>query len=178
VNAREFVAMLSGDPTKSLQILRAFFERLRILNARLSEQTAATQPAVALPRIKLLPLTPETSGVLSADGLNVTRFPFRIGREPEPDEHSALRFNNLDFPDTSPHLLSLPHFAFDLGHEGVIVRARGSQLGTAVNGARIGTGSAVDVAPLHVGENEVVAGVWQLPPARHTSPFRWRVILE
>jgi CRP-like cAMP-binding protein len=178
VNAQEFVAMLSSDPVKSLQLLRALFERLRSLNTRFCEQSDATPTMRTIPRIKLMPLTPHVSNALPAEGLDITRFPFLIGRVPEAGEPSALRFNHLEFPDSRPHLLSLHHLALDLAPDGVLVRDRGSRHGTAVNGSRIGAGGAVDVAPLRGGENEVVAGVWQLPAARHSSPFRWRVIVQ
>src|SRR5262245_61467718 len=115
VNAAEFVALLSADPAKSMHILRALFERLRSLNTRLSEQSAGTPAASAIPHITLVPLTPETRVTLPADGLEVKCFPFRVGRRAEAHEVSALRFNTIEFPDSAPALLSPHHFAFDLG---------------------------------------------------------------
>jgi len=178
VNGREFMDMLSRDPLKSLQILRVLFERLRSLNTRLSAHSTPAAAATAIPQVTIVGLTPQASGALPAAGLDIGRFPFRIGRKPQADEPATLRFNNLEFSDTKPHLLSLHHFALDLEHNAVVVRDRGSEHGTTVNGARIGAGSVVDVAPLHPGENDVVAAVWQLPSARRTSPFRWRVLLQ
>ena len=127
-----------------------------------------------LPRAKLLPLTAQTRAVLPAAGLDIPRFPFRIGRRPGMAEASELHFNEIEIPDRQPYLLSLHHFAIDLAPEGVVVRDRGSKYGTLVNGLPIGAGVAQDVAALRPGDNEIVAGAVLLTP-RHESPFRFLV---
>ncbi len=171
VSAAEFVAMLNGDPAKSMEILRALFERHRHLTLRVSEQVPMPVGDSTIPLVKLVPMTPQTRAVLPADGLVVTRFPFRLGRKPEADATAALRFNEIDLPDAQPYLLSPHHFALDLGPGGVVVRDRGSQHGTLVNGTPIGAASPHDFCALRHRENEIVAGAVRCPPRGASHPF-------
>jgi hypothetical protein len=170
VSPAVFARLLVTEPTRSLRLLRVLFERLRTMNRFVAEH-AEPNEAVSLPtRVRVVPLTPETAAAVPPGGLDVDRFPFRVGRTPDEAE-AALGFNDVELPDRPPYVLSLHHFSLELGRDGVLVRDRGSQRGTAVNGAVIGGQSNRDVAPLHAGDNEVVAGV----AAR--SPFRFRVVV-
>jgi hypothetical protein len=44
-----------------------------------------------------------------------------------------------------------------------------------VNGVRVGAGAVSDLAPLHAGENEVIAGPARAMATVRASPFRFRV---
>jgi CRP-like cAMP-binding protein len=178
INAAEFAAMLTGDPSASLGILRVLFERLRAVNTKLSETPTAPMPAAALPAVRLVPLTPETTAGMPADGLVVSRFPFRVGRAPQPTDSSLLHFNELELADAEPYVLSPNHFAIDLGAQGLMVRDRGSLHGTVVNGVRVGAGSPTDLMALQSGDNDVVAGPARALAARRASPFRFRVVVS
>lgn len=175
VSRDEFTALLARDPAKSMEILRVLFERLRSMNERLSEQMdlPAAEDRQA-PEVRLFPLTAETRTVLSDEGLAVARFPLRVGRKATGGD-SALNFNDVEFPDSAPYVLSLNHFAVDYAGDGFVVRDRGSQYGTVVNGVRIGGTAARDVAHLGSGENEIVAGTAGLGLAPRQSPFRFLV---
>jgi hypothetical protein len=176
VSAEEFMDLLSQQPAKAMEILRCLFERLRSISQRLSEFTGAGLAFGPIPRIKLVPLTPETRTMLPDDGLDVLRFPFRIGRVAEGEEKALFGMNELEFHDRRPHILSLHHFSLDLGPQTVVVRDRGSRLGTLVNGEPIGSTTLHDFAPLRPGENEVVAAALRLPPERKVSPYRFLVV--
>ncbi len=175
VSREEFTGLLARDPAKSMQILRVLFERLRSMNERLGEPTelppAEDRP---VPQVRLFPLTAETRAVVSEAGLAVARFPFRVGRKSD-GGNTALNFNDVEFPDSAPYVLSLNHFAVDYAADGFVVRDRGSQYGTVVNGVRIGGNAARDVARLGSGENEIVAGIAGLGLAPRQSPFRFLV---
>jgi len=170
-----FVRLLMTEPKRSMHLLRALFERLRTANQMAIE---LSQPAASVgPRVTLIPLTQETRAALPADGLQVPRLPFRVGRKPATRADKLLCFNDLQLADVSPYVLSLNHFSLDVGAEGVLVRDRGSQHGTMVNGTRIGAGARRDVAVLNPGENEVVAGVVTTPLDRHGYAFRFKVVV-
>ncbi|HWP64824.1 MAG TPA: cyclic nucleotide-binding domain-containing protein [Candidatus Limnocylindria bacterium] len=176
VNAAEFAEMLTHDLENSHRILRVLFERLRAVNARLSE-AAPPEPPVEVPgALRLVPLTTETRAVLPADGVPVRRLPFRVGRAPAPGP-ALLHYNELELPDRDPYVLSPNHFSIDAGEHGLVVRDRGSLHGTYVNGERIGGGAKTDVARVSPGDNEIVAGPLRPLAARRASPFRFRVVI-
>jgi hypothetical protein len=176
IDRREFVSLLADDPTRALEILRALFERLRGMNQMLSAYVTTHGSAAPIPKLRLLPLTPEAQSALPADGVAVTRFPFRVGRQPAGRADETLGFNEVKLRDTKPSIVSLNHFSLDLAPDGVIVRDRGSQHGTVVNGDRIGALSRRDFASLHPGENEVAVGHTHF--GRPSPAYRFKVILE
>jgi CRP-like cAMP-binding protein len=171
----ELMQMLRGNP-QSLSLLRALFERLRTTNRMVAEYATASPSPPKIPKVSLLAKTAQTRTVISEGGIEVTRFPFRIGRKSDNDDVEALTFNEIELTDQRPYALSLNHFAIDLGGNGVIVRDRGSQLGTVVNDTLIGATAKLDLAPLRQGENLVIAGAPL--PGRSASPFQFVVIVE
>jgi hypothetical protein len=72
----------------------------------------------------------------------------------------------LMFSDSKPYNLSRSHFAIERGHNALMLRDVDSQLGTVVNGLRIGIDEPMNAVPLHIGENEIIAGAAD-------SPFRF-----
>ena len=178
VSADEFTDLLTTKPSQSMEILHSLFERLRSANQRLSEVTANPATLAPIPRVRIAPLTPETATALPADGLAVLRFPFRVGRLPDPGEDLGFGMNEVEVRDHAPHLLSRYHFALDLATGGLVVRDRGSTHGTSVNGEAIGATAMHDFVPLRPGDNEVVAGALHLPRERRVSPFRFLVVAE
>jgi CRP/FNR family transcriptional regulator, cyclic AMP receptor protein len=175
VTQSEFTRLLLHEPRRVIALLRALFERVRTVNEMLTEHAAPREDPPAMPHVTLLPLTPETRAAVPAEGITITRFPFKVGRRPDSPDTEVLAFNDLGLADRAPHVLSLNHFALDLRADGLIVRDRGSQRGTVVNGTRIGALAARDTAPLRPGENEVVAGHPRFQGAE--SPFRFRVVV-
>lgn len=174
MNGAEFADILASDPARSLEILRALFERLRNVNDRLSAGLASPAGDEAVATVRLVPLTPEAGRGLPSAGLAIERFPFRVGRSSS-DSGDVLRFNEVELPDVEPYVLAPNHFAIDLGPDGLVVRDRGSRHGTVVNGTRIGGGATTDAAPLRSGQNEIVAGPQRAQAAKRASPFRFRI---
>ncbi|MEM7225468.1 MAG: cyclic nucleotide-binding domain-containing protein [Pseudomonadota bacterium] len=176
VDHGEFVELITGEPKEGMALLRALFERLRTMNQLvvehqlLSESRMVAVP-VAMPDLKIFGATAETRAVLPDDGLLVSRFPFRIGREPSGNESAALAFNDLAVKDQEPFSVSLNHCALDLDSEGVVVRDRGSRDSTRVNGVKIGARSFRHVARLNKGRNDLILG-------SPDSPFRFKLVLE
>jgi CRP-like cAMP-binding protein len=177
VNATEFAHMLTDDPGTSIGILQVLFERLRAVNARLSETPLPAAGSTVLPSVRLVPLSAETRAALPEEGLDLSRFPFRVGRAPRAADPKLMHFNELELPDVEPYVLSPNHFGIDLGEHGLVVRDRGSLHGTVVNGVRVGGGSKVDLVALQAGDNDVIAGPARELAARRASPFRFRLIV-
>lgn len=118
--------------------------------------------------VRLRPASSETRAGLPKRGLQIDSMPFGIGRKPLRGEQSPRVEIALMFSDSKPYNLSRSHFAIERGHNALMLRDVGSQLGTVVNGLRIGIDEPLNAVPLHLGENEIVAGAAD-------SPFRFVV---
>lgn len=173
VNLDELVDLLMYRPEESLRFLRSLFERLRSLNAPAAPATPrpAQAPAVIISTVTLFPMTAPAATTLPAAGLRLTRLPFRIGRAPEKGEANRLGVNDLSLPDMLPFNVSRNHFSIENRRDHVIVRDRGSFLGTIVNGVQIGGRHHVGTADLRLGDNEITVGSAE-------SPFRIRATVE
>jgi len=110
------------------------------------------------------PLTGNVKETLADEGMIITQLPFRVGRASD----SPLINNDLAFKDQKPYQVSRHHFSIDRTDKHVIVRDRGSFLGTWVNDQKIGGHSDHNSAVLHLGKNEIVLGAPE-------SPFRLEV---
>ena len=89
----------------------------------------------------------------------IRRFPFRIGRSFGEEGSVAFSQADLILDDVRPFQISRVHCDFLLdAHHRVLVRDRGSRLGTIVNGTAIGTAFDDFAAALKPGENEILLG--------------------
>src|SRR4051812_39708941 len=167
VSREQFVKLMFRDPAEGLRYLGAFFERLRTTN---KPAGAAAEPHPEKAReahIRILPLTKIAKQAIPDEGLIVSRFPFRVGREPA-EGRSRLSSNDLGLPDVDPYNVSREHFSIETDSEGVMLYDRGSFHGTIVNGTQIGGNRVIGSVRLQPGGNEIIAG---LPD----SPFRFSV---
>jgi hypothetical protein len=96
-------------------------------------------------------------------GIKIKETPFGVGRKPKRGEQISRTDIVLQFLDERPYNLSRHHFMIELGRPGLIIRNVGSQLGTQVNGERIGLDEPRNVVPLHIGENAIEAGAYGTP---------------
>lgn len=103
--------------------------------------------------------------------LALHELPYVVGRNPTRHESPPRQRVDLALDDRKPFQLSRRHFAIDRDADGLVLRDLGSQLGTEVNGVRIGIGRSTNAARLRPGENLVVAG-------RTDSPYRFRISVE
>lgn len=130
----------------------------------LGRQQAGTghQDPIAAPgtwqTIRLRPASPGIKSHLPGRGIEIRNLPYGVGRRPNRGEQTPRIDILLQFPDSRPYNLSRSHFAIEAGHSALIVRDAGSQLGTLVNGLRIGLEEPENVAHLHIGANEIAAG--------------------
>ncbi len=167
VSRDQFVKLMFRDPAEGLRYLGAFFERLRASNKPSGPAGGddTIPPRKAL--IRVLPLTPAARKAVPEEGLIVTRFPFRVGREPA-EGKSRLSSNDLGLPDAEPYQVSREHFSIEADLEGVVFYDRGSFHGTIVNGHQIGGHRVIGSVRLAAGGNEIIVG-------EADSPFRFSV---
>jgi hypothetical protein len=166
VSREQFVKLMFRDPAEGLRYLGAFFERLRATNKPPGSKVTE-EPQKSSAHIRILPLTKTAKQAIPDEGLIVTRFPFRVGREP-PEGKSRLSSNDLGLKDTDPYQVSREHFSIEVDAEGVMLYDRGSFHGTIVNGAQIGGNRMIGSVRLQAGGNEIIAG-------EPDSPFRFSV---
>ena len=176
----DFFNSFQTDPKVALQLLKVLFERLREADARILElqkadpqdalvpQVLPPVPAWEQPTITLEGITPRAAAALPITPFQITRFPFRIGREsPDP-----LVFNDLMLPDSVPLQISRHHLAFITEEERVGIVDRGSTLGSWVDGRQIGGQSGLSGPLFFTGrEGLLVLG-------HRDSPFKYRVRLS
>lgn len=174
----DFFSSFQTDPKVALQLLKVLFERLREADATIAQLQRTASHQALLPResagvvrrreqlaVTLEGLTPRAAAALPVTPFQITRFPFRIGRQsPDP-----LVYNDLMLPDFKPLEISRHHLAFiaDEGRVGVI--DRGSTLGSWIDGQQLGGPSGLSGPVFFTGpEGLLVLG------SRH-SAFRYRV---
>lgn len=174
VSREQFVKLMFKDPVEGLRYLRALFERLRAMNARVAHPdipggNAAGPPQTAA-RIRLLPLTKMSLRAVRQGGIAIEHFPFRVGREPSGGK-ARLSMNDLGLPDTEPFNVSREHFSIVREGDSVVLYDRGSFLGTIVDGHQIGGDRMAGSVRLHAGANEIIVGSTD-------SPFRFSLTID
>lgn len=120
-------------------------------------------------RAMLVALTPEAYAALGAREREITRFPYRVGREARETRRTAQGFaaerrdpgsrpiNDLFLRDRGESLnVSREHFAIDRGDTEYILVDQASTCGTIVEGQRVGGHARGGSIPLHDGDVIIV----------------------
>jgi CRP/FNR family cyclic AMP-dependent transcriptional regulator len=158
---------VSDEPELARKLLLRMSARLRDvedtltgLYARDSEDAPrrdlveTPRPAPGAPSLMLRAATERARGVLGADLMPSTGLPCTVA-----------------IPEPQPYRLSRAHFSLVAQGDEVVVRDLASKLGTIVNDRPLGWDFPSDSAPLHQGENIIVAG-------GSGSPFVFAVTLS
>lgn len=156
-----------AEPVKTYQILWK------------EEIGAATgRPAVGVmedradphPSVTMVGENPFTQRILGSENIEITSFPFRVGRDPRVEKRvpEKLAENDLYLEDVPPFRLSREHFQIEREERGYLVRDRGSKLGLFVNGRGIG-GEHLDTT------QKLVRGVNLLVLGDSNSPYRFLI---
>jgi len=195
-NKKEFFLLVSQDSSSAYRLISRLCEQLRTLTRKFAEAAAGMKigdsienetpfslplnvPAEPEPnkettnyyRFTLLPSSPRIAKAMPAEGIEITKLPFSIGRSPKWTESAPTRTVDLIIPDKRPFRLSRQHFALYQDREGCGILDLGSTLGTRINGVFLGRNFGKDFEYLNPGENRVVAGGLD-------SPFVFKVIVE
>jgi CRP/FNR family transcriptional regulator, cyclic AMP receptor protein len=184
IERQAFLDRVSDEPELARKLLLRMSARLRDvedtltgLYARDSEDAPrrdlveTPRPAHGAPSLMLRAATERARGVLGADLMPIARLPFTVGRTPADDEAPAFIAVDLAIPEPQPYRLSRAHFSLVAQGDEVVVRDLASKLGTIVNDRPLGWDFPSDSAPLHQGENIIVAG-------GSGSPFVFAVTLS
>lgn len=171
-----FSQMLAGQSQEVIITMKAWMERLREMNAKISrlvdKQSQFQLASSAPPPIKRVMLAPLSNVLKEQMGKGmIISIPYRVGALPEGAMENSLDWNNLLIKDADPDIMSRNHFAIQRTQSGLIVVDRGSRTGTIVNGEKIGGSSQSHEAMLSPGDNTVTAG-------DEFSPYRFSIIWE
>jgi CRP/FNR family cyclic AMP-dependent transcriptional regulator len=176
-----FLDRVSDEPELARKLLVRMSVRLRDvedlltrLYARGSEDAGRGQLVEAprsAPAITLRAADPGARSFIGAEPIAITKLPFTLGRQPNEDESPPMIPADLAIAEPGPYRLSRAHFSLIARNGEVAVRDLASTLGTIVNDQPIGRDFPADSAPLHKGENTIVAG-------GKGSPFAFRVTLS
>ena len=177
ISRDEFSKSLQSDPETVLSLLKALFERLREANATIMQLQKDAPLSCHLPNTSLVEpsatvslegMTPQAIQALPSNPFEVTKFPFRIGRQ----SHDPLVTNDLMVPDSAPYQVAVHHLAFIQGKEGVGLVDRGSQFGSILNGDQLG-GVKGDPKPVVLTASESILILGHV-----TSPFKYKIYLR
>ncbi|HZA65353.1 MAG TPA: cyclic nucleotide-binding domain-containing protein [Geminicoccaceae bacterium] len=184
IERQAFLDRVSDEPELARKLLVRMSARLRDVEDMLtrlyaaqgggaagrSELVEAAPSPSALPPITLAATTRGAQLVVGSEPISITRLPFTVGRQPDEGEAAAPIPPDLMIPEPGPYRLSRAHFSLiERGGE-IAVRDLASTLGTIVNDRPLGRDFPIDTAPLHPGENTIVAG-------GKASPFVFAVVI-
>jgi CRP/FNR family transcriptional regulator, cyclic AMP receptor protein len=172
IERQAFLDRVSGDPDLARKLLVGMSARLRDADAILTGlyaskgDTEATHgdlvPAPsrleATPWVTLAASTAVARSLVGAVPIPIIQLPFTVGREPGGHDAPAAIRPDLAIRESAPHRLSRAHFSLIVRDSEVLVRDLNSWLGTIVNDQPLGRNFPRDSAPLHKGENTLIAG--------------------
>jgi CRP/FNR family cyclic AMP-dependent transcriptional regulator len=186
IERQAFLDRVIAEPELARKLLMRMSARLRDVEDMLTQLYATrggedadagtavvTGSAAALPSVPRMTLLAATRGARFFVGSNpipIDRLPFTVGRQPNEDESAPAVRPDLAIQEPGPYRLSRAHFSLVAHDGGVAVRDLDSTLGTVVNDRPLGRDFPDDSAPLHQGENTIVAG-------GKGSPFGFTVTL-
>lgn len=132
------------------------------------------EPPAAATTAFIKPMTPLCATKIGSDGspVEIDKFPFRLGRQPEHVDNGTNMFSANDYPllDEEPYQISRSHCSIEREGDSFFVRDRGSKLGTIVNGNPIGIHHSTLTCDLREGVNTLILG-----SAR--SPYKFQIEL-
>lgn len=128
------------------------------LDAAPAAARTASREAERMPSVRLesrYPANWESQTIVE----QIKEFPYNIGREGSLGPDSPFGMNDLFLKDRIPWNVSRNHCAIERRGTTIVVKDRGSNVGTIVNGTPIGVRFTKAAAELAPGENEVIIGV-------------------
>jgi pSer/pThr/pTyr-binding forkhead associated (FHA) protein len=137
-------------------------------NARVPNEPSAVIPPRGQLTVTLEGVTPRAAEALPVTPLQITQFPFRIGRR----SADPLAYNDLMLADSAPLQISRHHLSFIAQEGRVGVVDRGSTLGSWIDGQQVGGPTGLSGPVFFTGsEGLLVLG-------SRDSAFRYRVSLR
>ena len=168
-----FLDMVRTDQPVGLAVLRRLCKQLAHADSRSLggwQSDVEIAPGATL-HVRLLPGSNLVASLIGTEGVDLDKFPFRVGRRRQPGEPPMQSTTELSLTGSDMYQMSPTHFAVELIEGKPAIRDLGSYLGTVVNGIRIAKFETSEVAMLQLGQNLVLAG-------GDDSPYSFSIIVE
>lgn len=171
INEGDFAQSIMGRPERLSRYLAALFERLRHASALVRAHAAALPRPLGTGEdpgaswqftVSLTSCYAETGFPGKEVELTIPKLPFLIGRDVG-EAGGPFSFNDLSLTDQPPYQVSRNHCAIEQRGGRIVVRDRGSTVGTVVNGKPIGVRFMITEAELVLGTNELRLGSSESP---------------
>jgi CRP/FNR family transcriptional regulator, cyclic AMP receptor protein len=156
--ARKLLVRMSARLREVEDVLARIYEAQGSEGAPCRDLVEAPLLAEVLPSITLAATTYGAKVFVGADPIRIPHLPFTVGRQSDGHEAAAAITPDIAIPERAPYRLSRAHFSLVEQGGQVLVRDLNSTLGTIVNGRPLGREFPADSAPLHKGENTLIAG--------------------
>lgn len=161
INRDQFNDLLIKDASVLVPLIRGLFEKLRqpdeVLAAK-PETIDGTPPEDKAFDVVMEGQTLEAKEALAKKRLQITKFPFLVGRASKNRDTDVFCLNDYFVKEERPYLVSRNHMAIDNIGGAIWVIDRGSAFGTIVNGREIGRKGAVSRVRLEGEENQIILG--------------------
>ncbi len=156
-----FLSVFGGDNPLGLPLLRMLCERLARADERLTEDTSPGTGIARIDELKNIRLLAASRSVemqIGAEGIDISKLPYRVGRRAVHGHESASTHSELSLGICDDLAISPEHFALEERDGVLILRDLDSYLGTIVNGRSVSRFGKSKTIPLVFGSNLVVAG--------------------
>lgn len=156
-----FISVFGDDNPLGLPLLRMLCERLARADERLVEESLPDTEIAHMAEVESIRLLAASRSVetqIGADGIVISRLPYRVGRRAGPDHEPAATQSQLSLGIRDDRAISPEHFALEERDGVLIVRDLDSYLGTIVNERSVSRFGSSKTIPLVFGSNLVVAG--------------------
>ncbi len=164
VDESVFEAQILQRPDRLHSYLATLFERLRQtdLQLRMAVPEPPPPPKPATPdvnyKVTLRSCYDQTGWKGAPIELEITKFPFRIGRAYFDTAVAVFARNDLSIEDQTPFHISRNHCEIDKITDRFVLRDRGSRLGTWVNSKHVAIDANCFHTDLNDGDNDVILG--------------------
>lgn len=186
LTAQQFLQQVSHDPTMAHDLILRLSIRLREIENKVAgdmfrlmhdafpDRAPETASDAMIPVDSTISISAESEilrGRIGTEPIRVYKSPFLVGRALAKGEPRPSQYPDFQIADHEPFRLSREHFKIMRSSGRVFISDTTSTLGTVVNGQAIGHHFMRDTAPLHRGDNHVVAG-------GRDSPFQFVVSIQ
>ncbi len=172
VPKNDFLKAFGETNAFALPLLRTLCERLRKVEHLVADHVnPESARAIEVARIVLQAAAPEMEIQIGADGIEIAKLPYIVGRRNHPDDAPHAVPSALLVRPHDRFRIELEHFAIVKHNGHMYVRDLDSHLGTIVNGRRIASFEHSKLAELGFGANLVQAGGVD-------SPYSFNIVVE